>query len=105
VFEPGEGDSGKVLVINLSSSSDEEDLIATTFCDFEFTQRLFGELNHAALGSPGDGKIIVLSESDEEEVRKEKTTDIEDVAASAAVNPASTASIDANDAPIGAKKQ
>jgi hypothetical protein len=53
------------------------------------------------MGPPGDGKIIILSDSDEEEVREEKTTDTKDVAASIAVNPASTA--DADDASAGAK--
>jgi hypothetical protein len=98
---PSRGGSGKAPVINLSSSSDEEDLIAATSHDFEFTQRLFDELNRAVMGPPGDDKIIVLSDSDEEEVREEKTTDTEDVTASAAVNPASTA--DADDASAGAK--
>jgi hypothetical protein len=40
VFE--QGDSGKASVIDLSSSSDEEDLIVATSRDFEFTQMLFG---------------------------------------------------------------
>jgi hypothetical protein len=88
-------------VIDLSSSSDEEDLIAATSHDFESVQRLFGELKRVVLGLPSDGKIIILSDSDEEEVHEEKTTDTEDVAASAVVNPASTA--DVGDAPTGAK--
>jgi hypothetical protein len=58
-------------VINLSSSLDEEDLIAATSHDFELAQRLFGELNRAVLGPPDDGKIIVLSDSNEEEVHEE----------------------------------
>jgi hypothetical protein len=90
-------------VINLSSSSDEENLIAATSHDFEFAQRLFGEINRAVLGPPGDDKIIVLSDSDEEEVHEEKITGVEDVSASAAVNPASTASADADDAPARVK--
>jgi hypothetical protein len=90
-------------VIDLSSSSDEEDLITDISHDFEFAQRLYGELNRAVLGPLGDDKIIILSDSDEEEVRKENTTDTKDVATSAAVNPASTASTDTDDAPIGAK--
>jgi hypothetical protein len=53
------------------------------------------------MGPPGDDKIIILSDFDEEEVREEKTTDTKDVAASIAVNPASTA--DADDASVGAK--
>jgi hypothetical protein len=39
-------------MINLSSSSDEVDLIAATSRDFEFAQMLFGELNRAVLGPP-----------------------------------------------------
>jgi hypothetical protein len=89
---------------DLSSSSDEEDFIADTSYDFEFAQRLYGELNRAVLGPPGDNRIIILSDSDEEEMREEKTTGIEDAAASAAVNPVSIASIDTDDAPAGAKK-
>jgi hypothetical protein len=37
-------------VIDLSLSSDEEDLITATSRDFEFVQRLFGELNRVVLG-------------------------------------------------------
>jgi hypothetical protein len=90
-------------VIDLSSYSDEEDLIAATSRDFEFTQRLFGELNCVVLGLPDDIKIIILSDSDEEEMCEEKTTSTEDVAASARVNPASTASVDTDDGPMGTK--
>jgi hypothetical protein len=90
-------------MIDLSSSSNEEDLIAATSHDFDFTQRLFGELNWVVLRPPGDGMIIVLNDSNEEEVREEKTTNTKDGAASTAVNHASTASDDANDAPVGAK--
>jgi hypothetical protein len=90
-------------VIDLSSYSDEEDLIAATSHDFEFTQRLFGELNCVVLGLPDDIKIIILSDSDEEEMCEEKTTSTEDVAASATVNPASTASVDTDDGPMGTK--
>jgi hypothetical protein len=97
------GPSGKAQVINLSSSSDEENLIAITSHDFEFTQRLFSELNCVVLGPPGDGKIIILSDSDEEDVHEEKITGTEDAAASAAVNPTSTASADADDALRGKK--
>jgi hypothetical protein len=63
----------------------------------------FGELNRAVLGPPGDDKIIILSDSDEEEVREEKTIGTEDVAASATVNPTSTASTTVDDAPVGEK--
>jgi hypothetical protein len=90
-------------VIDLSSFSDEEDLIASTSHDFEFIQRLFSELNRVVLGPPSDSKIIVLSNSNEEEARKEKTIGTKDVVASTTVNPASTASADADDAPTKAK--
>jgi hypothetical protein len=89
VFE--QGGSGKALVIDLSSSSDEDDLIADTSHDFEFAQRLYDELNRAALGPPSDGKIIILSDSEEGEVREEKNTGTKDAVASAVVNPASIA--------------
>jgi hypothetical protein len=95
--------SGKAPVIDLSSSSDEEDLITATSCDFEFAQRLFSELNRAVMGSSSDGTIIILSDSDEEEVHEEKTTGTEDAAASTVVNPASTASTSIDDAHVGAK--
>jgi hypothetical protein len=84
---------------------DEEDLIADTSHDFEFAQMLYGELNRAVLGPPDDGKIIILNDSDEEEVHDEMSTDIEDAVASVAVNPASAASADTDDAPAGAKNE
>jgi hypothetical protein len=92
-------------VVDLSSSSDEEDLIPDTSRDFEFTQRLFDELNRALLRSPGDDKVIILNDSDDEkeEMREEKSTSAKDGVASAAVNPASTASANDADAPAGIK--
>jgi hypothetical protein len=68
VFEQG-GPSGKAPVIDLSSSSDEEDFITDTSHDFEFAQQLDGELNRDFLGPLGDGKIIILIDSDEENRR------------------------------------
>jgi hypothetical protein len=56
-----EGPSGGSLL-----SSDEEDLIPDTSHNFEFAQRLYGELNRALLGPPDDDKIIILSDSNEE---------------------------------------
>jgi hypothetical protein len=53
------------------------------------------------MGPPGDDKIIVLSDFDEEEVHEEKITGTKDAATPAVVKPASTASAD--DAPAGAK--
>jgi hypothetical protein len=61
------GSSRKAPVVDLSSSSDDGDLITDVSRDEEFTRRLFGDLNRDVLGSPGDVKIIILSDSDEEE--------------------------------------
>jgi hypothetical protein len=66
VFEQA-GSSKQVLVVDLSSSSDEEDFIVDTSWDAEFARRLFGDLNRDVLGPPDDGKVIILSDSDEEE--------------------------------------
>jgi hypothetical protein len=60
VFE--QGGSSKAHVVDLSSSFDEEGLIADVSRDEEFTRKLFGDFNSDVLGSPDDGKIIVLSD-------------------------------------------
>jgi hypothetical protein len=90
--------------VDLSSSSDEESLIANTSRDEEFAKRLFGDLNRNFLGPPDDGKIITLSDSDEEEeeVHEEKTTDTEAMPSYVACSSAPTTSAnDANDANKG----
>jgi hypothetical protein len=91
-------------VIYLSSSSNEEDFITDTSRDFEFAQRLYGELNHDFLGPNGDDKIIILSDSDKEkeEVHEEKYVSVEVAASFATINPTSTASADNVDALEGA---
>ncbi len=83
-------------MVDLSSSSDEEGLISHTSRDEEFTKRLFGDLNRDVLGLLDDGKIIILSDSDEEEeeVHEEKTIDAEAVPSSTVRSPAPTASAD-----------
>jgi hypothetical protein len=105
VFEQG-GSSKKVPVVDLSSSSDEEGLIPDTSQDEEFTRRLFGHLNLAVLGPPGDDKVIILSDSDEEEeVREVDATDAEGVSSSVVKSLAPTASTDdANDADKGCSR-
>jgi hypothetical protein len=91
VWEHG-GFYGKTPVVDLSSSSDEGDLIADVSRGEEFTRRLFSNLNRDVLGPPGDDNIIILSDSDEEgEVREEKATDVEAMPSSAARSPAPTA--------------
>jgi hypothetical protein len=52
-------------VVDLSSSSDEEGFITDVSWDEEFVKRLFGDINRDVLGPPGDGKIIILNDSDE----------------------------------------
>jgi hypothetical protein len=95
VFEQG-GSFGNAPVVDLSSSSDEEGLIADTSHDEEFTKMLFGDLNRDFLGLPGDDNIIILSDSDEEEeeVREEKTADVKAAPSCTARSPAPTASTD-----------
>jgi hypothetical protein len=60
---------------------------------------LFGDLNCDLLGLPGDGNVIILSDSDEEEEVREKTTADAEVAPSAAVKSSTPASstADANE--------
>jgi hypothetical protein len=85
--------------VDLSSSSDEEGLIANTSRDEEFTRRLFGDLNCDVLGPPGDDKIIILSDSDEEEkeVHEKKTIGAKAAPSSAARSSVSTASANTDD--------
>jgi hypothetical protein len=63
--------------VDLALSSGEEDSIADTSRDEEFARKLFGDLNRDILGPPGDGKIIIISDfNDEDETHED-----------AAVNP------------------
>jgi hypothetical protein len=94
VFEQGDP-SEKVAMVDLFSSSDEEGLILDTSRDEEFTKRFFDDLNPDVLGPSGDSKIIILSDSDEEEeVCEEDAASTEDVPSAAARSLASTASTD-----------
>jgi hypothetical protein len=84
-------------------SFDEEEIFPDTTQDEEFTRRLFGELNRELLGPPGDGNVIILSDSDEEEeVREEINTDAEATPPSTVNSPApSISAADVDDAPDG----
>jgi hypothetical protein len=97
VFEH-KGPSGKAPVVDLSSSPDEESLILDTSQDAEFARRLFSDLNRDVLGWPNDDKVIILSDSDEEEEVREETVDAIDVVPSTLVKSlaptASAANID-----------
>jgi hypothetical protein len=61
------GPSESVPVVDLALSSGEEESIADTSRDEKFDRKLFGDLNRDILGSSGDGKIIVISDSDDED--------------------------------------
>jgi hypothetical protein len=69
VFEQGSA-SGVTPVSGVSS------LIVDTSRDEEFARNLFGELNRDLLGPPGDGKIIIIDDSnDNDTAQEEGTTD------------------------------
>jgi hypothetical protein len=95
VFAQG-GPSRNILVIELSSCSNEEDFFTDTSRDVEFARRLFGDLNRDLLGPPGDGKVIVLNDSDEEEEVREDTATDTDVAPSAIVKSSTPAAFAAD---------
>jgi hypothetical protein len=87
VFEQGNA-SEKILMLNHSL------FIVDTSHDEEHAKKLFGELNCDILGSLGDGKIIVLDDSDDDgDAQEVETVDIESTVA-----PAS-----ADDAPVEAR--
>jgi hypothetical protein len=65
VFEQGNA-SEKTTMIDLSSSLDEKNFIVDTSRDAELIKKLFGDLNRDTLRPPGDSKIIVLNDFDEE---------------------------------------
>jgi hypothetical protein len=100
MFEQG-GSSGKTLMIDLSLSSDEENLIADTSHDAEFVKKLFANLNRDILGPSGDGMVINLNDSDEEKEASDEKTAGTELTATSAFNPVSTASTIADDTPVG----
>jgi hypothetical protein len=87
--------------VDLSSSSDEEDFIADTLRDVKFARRLFGDLKRDILRPPGDGKVIILSDSDEEEAHEETATDTEAAPSIAVKSLAPTASFTYADEDLG----
>jgi hypothetical protein len=91
-------------VIDLSLSSDEENFIVDTSHDAEFARKLFGDLNRDILEPPGDDKVIIIDDSDEEkDAPDEKMTGTKLAATSVVVNPVPTASTVADDTPEGVK--
>jgi hypothetical protein len=90
-------------MVDLASPSGEEDFFADTSRDKELTRKLFGDLNRDILGPPGDGKIIVLSDSDDEvEAHEDAATNAEVAPPSAVNSPVTPASAsDADETPNG----
>jgi hypothetical protein len=91
--------------VDLASSSGEEDFFADTSRDEELARKLFGDLNRDILGPPGDGKIIVLSDSDDEDEAHEDAAVNAEAAPPSAVNSADTptSAPDADETPDGCK--
>jgi hypothetical protein len=102
IFEHGRS-SERIPVVDLSSN--KEDLFLNTTWDEEFTRKLFNDLNRGLLGPLGDGNIIVLSDSNEEEEACEEAATGADAAPPSVVkSPAPTASTaDADDIFEGAR--
>jgi hypothetical protein len=97
------GPSEPVPVVDLALSSDEEDSVADTSQDEEFTRKLFGDLNRDILGLPGDGKIIVISDSDDEDETHEDAAVNAEAAPPSAANSTDspTSTSDADKTPDG----
>jgi hypothetical protein len=97
------GPSEPVPVVDLALSSGEEDSVADTSWDKEFTRKLFGDLNRDILGPPGDGKIIVISDSDDEDETHEDAVVNTEAAPPSAANSADspTSASDVDETPVG----
>jgi hypothetical protein len=89
--------------VDLALSPSEEDSVADTSQDEEFTRKLFGDLNRDILGPPGDGKIIVISDSDDEDKTHEDTAVNVEAAPPSAANSVDspTSASDVDETPDG----
>jgi hypothetical protein len=89
--------------VGLALSSGEEDSVADTSRDEELARKLFGDLNCNILEPPGEGKIIVLSDSDDEDETLEDATVNTEAAPSSAANSTDspTSAPDADETPDG----
>jgi hypothetical protein len=97
------GPSEPVPVADLALSPSEEGSVADTSRDEEFTRKLFGDLNRDILGPPGDGKIIVISDSDDEDETHEDAAVNTEAAPPSAANSADspTSASDVDETPDG----
>jgi hypothetical protein len=89
--------------VDLALSSSEEESIADTSRDEEFARKLFDDLNRDILGPPGDDKIIVISDSDDEDETHEDAAVNAEVAPPSATNSADspTSASDVDETPDG----
>jgi hypothetical protein len=89
--------------VDLTLSSGEEDSVVDTSRDEELARKLFGDLNRDILEPPGDGKIIVLTDSDDEdETPEDAAVNAEAAPPSAANSTDSPTSVpDADETPDG----
>jgi hypothetical protein len=68
---------------------DPSSFIVDTSRDEELARKLFGDLNCDILVPPGDGKIIILDDSDDDgDAQEEEIADIESTTAPASVDDA-----------------
>jgi hypothetical protein len=89
--------------VDLASTSGKEDSVADTSWDKELARKLFGDLNRDILGPPGDGKIIILNDSDDEDETHEDTAINAEAAPPSAANSTDspTSAPDADETPDG----
>jgi hypothetical protein len=89
--------------VDLALSSSEEESITDTSRDEEFARKLFGDLNRDILELPGDGKIIVINDSDDEDETHEDAAVNAEVAPPSATNSVDspTSASDIDEAPNG----
>jgi hypothetical protein len=89
--------------VDLALSLSEEGFVADTSRDEEFTRKLFGDLNRDILGPPGDSKIIIINDSDDEdETHEDAAVNAEAAPPSAAYSVDSpTSASDADETPNG----
>jgi hypothetical protein len=89
--------------VDLTLSPSEEDFVADTSRDEEFARKLFGDLNYDILGLPDDGKIIVISDSDDEDETHEDAAVNAEAAPPSAANSADspTSASDVDETPDG----
>jgi hypothetical protein len=90
--------SKRFPVVNLSLG--EEDVVPYASRDEDVTRKLFGDLNCVFLGSPNDGNVIIISDSEEEEVHEDDRVDADVAPFSLRISSApSTSNVVDDDAP------